>query len=68
MILVPEVILEVRERKLRNRVIREFLVRWKDLLEEDVTWEGEHVLQHLTLQLLEDKRFFAGTTMISKTK
>ena len=34
----PEEILQVRERKLRNRVVREFLVKWKDLPVEDATW------------------------------
>jgi hypothetical protein len=55
LVLVSEAILEVRERKLRNRTIKEYLVKWKDLLTEDGTWEGEHVLQHLGLSLLEDK-------------
>lgn len=41
LVLVLEPILEVRERKPRNRVVSEFLVRWKDLSEEDATWEGE---------------------------
>ena len=34
-LLVPEAIFEVRERKLRNKVIREFLGRWRDLPKED---------------------------------
>jgi len=60
LVLVPEAILEARERKLINRTVKEFLVKWKDLLEEDVTWEGEHVLQHPSLQLLEDKQHLGG--------
>lgn len=36
----PEDILDVRERRLRSRVIREYLVRWRDLPVEDATWEG----------------------------
>ena len=36
--LVLEAISEKRERKLRNRTIREFLVKWKDL-PKDTTWE-----------------------------
>ncbi|XP_059078173.1 uncharacterized protein LOC131876724 [Cryptomeria japonica] len=47
--LVPEEILEVRERRLRSRVIREYLVRWRDLPIEDATWEGEAILQHPAL-------------------
>lgn len=41
LVLVPEEILQERERKLRSRVIREFLVKWKYLPIEDATWEGE---------------------------
>ena len=61
----PEEILKVRERNLRNRVIREYLVKWKDLHIEDATWEGEQVLQHLNLKLLEDKQSRAGITIMS---
>jgi hypothetical protein len=32
LVLVPEEVLEVRERRLRNRVIRECLIRWRDFL------------------------------------
>lgn len=39
--LIPKEILDVREQKLRNMSIREYLVKWKDLLIEDATWEGE---------------------------
>ncbi|KAH9313807.1 hypothetical protein KI387_022434 [Taxus chinensis] len=38
--LVPEELLDWRERRLWNKVIREYLVRWKDLPLEDATWEG----------------------------
>jgi len=44
LVLVLEVILKVRKRKLRNRVIKEFLVKWRDLPQEDATWEGDQVL------------------------
>ena len=37
LILIPERIIQNRERKLRNRVIREYLVQWKELLPEDAT-------------------------------
>jgi len=60
LILTPEFILETRKRKLRSRVIKEYLVRWKDLLIEDITWEGEKILQHPVLQLLEDKQHLGG--------
>ena len=65
LILIPERIIQIRERKLRNRVIREYLVQWKELPPEDATWEGEQLLQHPSLKLLEDKQFRAGRTVIS---
>ncbi|MCO5577086.1 hypothetical protein L7F22_030908 [Adiantum nelumboides] len=43
--LQPDYILEMRERKLRNRSIIEHLVKWKDFPEEDATWEDEITLQ-----------------------
>jgi len=46
LVLIPEEILDVREIRLRSRVIIEFLIRWRDLPVEDVTWEGDHILQH----------------------
>jgi hypothetical protein len=39
--LVLEEFLEFRERKLRSRVIRECLIRWRGLPLEDATWESE---------------------------
>ena len=42
--LVPEAILDTRERKLRTKIVKEYLVRWKDLPEEDATWESEQVI------------------------
>ena len=44
LVLISERILQVRERKLRNRVIREYLMKWKELPTEDAKWEGEQVL------------------------
>ena len=38
--LVLEEVLEKREHRLRSRVIRECLVRWRELPVEDATWEG----------------------------
>eukprot|EP00253_Pinus_taeda_P014753 PITA_14753 len=58
--LEPEAILESKERRLRSRTIREFLVRWKNLLDEDATREGEHILEHPALRLLEGKQHLGG--------
>jgi hypothetical protein len=66
--LVPEEVLEFQEWKLRSRVIRECLIRWRGLLEEDSTWEREQVLQHPGLVLLEDKKFREGSIVMSLSK
>ncbi len=57
--------MDTRERKLRNRIVKEYLVRWKDLPEEDSTWESEQVIQQAGLRLLEDKQFQGGQTIMS---
>ena len=49
--LQPSEILETRERKLRNRVIRDHLVQWKDYPTEDATWEEEASLLKEYLEL-----------------
>ena len=67
LVLISEEILDVREKRLRNRSIKEYLIRWKDLPIEDVTWEKEHVVRDTGLELLEDKQFQAGETVISST-
>jgi hypothetical protein len=43
-ILDPEAIIATREKRLRSRVIKEFLIKWKNLSEEDAAWESEHFL------------------------
>jgi hypothetical protein len=49
-ILEPETILETRIKQLRNRAITEYLVKWKNLLVEEATWEDEFFMQkHLWL-------------------
>ena len=36
----PKYIITTRERRLRTRVIKEYLIKWKNLSEEDATWES----------------------------
>ena len=43
----PEQILEIKEKKLRHRTIREALVQWKGYPIEDASWED---LDHLHSQ------------------
>jgi hypothetical protein len=66
--LVSEEVLEQRERRLSSRVIRECLVKWRGLPVEDATWEGEHILQHPGLMLLEDKQSREGRTVMSRSQ
>jgi len=60
LVLESEAILETRERKLRRRTVREYLVGWRNLPDEDATWEGEHMLEHPVLKLLGDKQHLGG--------
>ena len=55
-----EAILETKERKLKSRIIRDYLVRWKSLQDEDATREGEHIFEHPALKFLGDKQHLRG--------
>jgi hypothetical protein len=44
-ILDLEIILEKRINQLRNRAIIEYLVKWKNLIVEEVTWEDDLFMQ-----------------------
>ena len=44
-ILEPEAVIETRTKQLRNRAITEYLIQWKKLPVEDVTWEDESFIQ-----------------------
>jgi hypothetical protein len=63
--LVSREVLEFRERKLRSKVIRECLIRWRGIPVKDATWEIKQVLQHPRLVLLEDKQVWEGRTVMS---
>ncbi len=39
---------------------KRFLESWKNLPDEDATWEGEHILEHPDLRLLEGKKHLGG--------
>ena len=41
-------------------MIKEYLAQWRNLLNEDATWEGEKILQHPSLLLLEEKKHLGG--------
>jgi hypothetical protein len=66
-VLIPEEILEVQEKRLKKTSIKEYLIRWKDLPIEDATWDNEQVVREIGLELLEDKKFLAGETVMSPT-
>ena len=66
LVLILEEILEVREKKLRKRSIKEYLIRWKASI-EDATWENEHMVRETGLELLEVKQFQAGEIVMSPT-
>lgn len=58
--MILEVILETRDRQLRNITIREYLIKWKNLPQDDATWENERVLE-----LLEGKQHEGGEAVMS---
>jgi hypothetical protein len=67
LVLILEEKLEVWEKNLRKRSIREYLVKWKNLPMEDATWEGEQLIQETGPELLVGKQFLAGETVMSPT-
>jgi hypothetical protein len=64
LILIPDEILEVRAKQLRNMSIKEYLVKWKNLPIEDASWENEQVIQQTGSGLLVGKQFPVGETVM----
>ena len=60
LVLFLDKILKTRERRLRSRTIKEYLVKWKDFPSEEATWEDKKNLQHPNLALLEEKKYWVG--------
>jgi hypothetical protein len=59
--ILPETIIETRIKKLRNQATTEYLVKWKNLLVEEATWEDDFFMQkHLWLDKCRGKNFFEG--------
>ena len=56
--------MSVGEHQLERRLVQALLEDKQFFPDEDATWEGEKILQHPSLQLLEDKQHFAGETVI----
>ncbi|MCO5558964.1 hypothetical protein L7F22_012555 [Adiantum nelumboides] len=57
-ILVPEMILDVRQKETRRKLTTEFLAKWMDLDESDSTWQTDEEMQQYPnlLQEFSDKR------------
>ena len=68
LILIPDKKLKTREKRLRSKTRKEYLVQWKDFPSEEATWEDEQILQHPNLALLEDKHYWVGRTVMSPSQ
>ena len=56
LVLEPETILNIRERRLCSRIINEYLIKWKNCLEKDASWETEKFIQQYpSFSCFEDK-------------
>jgi hypothetical protein len=55
LVLTPKNIVNITERMMSRKVLQEYLFIWRGFLGEDATWEGEKILHHPDLELLEDK-------------
>ena len=63
--MIPEEVLDTKEKRLRNRSIIEHLVKWKGLPLEDATWEGAHILEHPNLHCLRTRNIWEGGLVMS---
>ena len=43
-------VINFRERSLKTHTIKEYLVKWKELLVEDVTWESALIFEYPNLE------------------
>ena len=56
LVLEPEAIINIRERRLCSRIIKEYLIKWKNCLEEDASWKTKKFIQqHPSLPYFEGK-------------
>ena len=56
LVLEPKVVVDIRERRLRSRIIKEYLIKWKNCPLEDASWETEKFhQQYSSLPCFEDK-------------
>ena len=52
-LLEPGCILEIKTRTLCTRLVNEYLVKWKNLPDEEATWENEDFhSRHLSIPIL----------------
>ena len=53
LVLEPECILETKTRTLRSRSVKEYLIKWRNLPNDEATWENEDFrLCHPSLPIL----------------
>ena len=56
LVLEPEVVIDIKERRLCSRIIKEYLVKWKNCPKEDASWETKKFWQqYSSLPFFEDK-------------
>ena len=58
LVLEPECILEVKTIMLCSRSVKEYLVKWKNLQEDEVTWENEYFIKALILTSTSWTKYF----------